>query len=245
MLDDLPVERERGITVKARPLSLVSNTPGEPPFLLNLVDTPGHSDFYGEVTRNLRAVEGAILLVDATQGIQAQTVAAYRAAQESGCVVVPCLNKVDLPHAEVPRWRAEVAALTGTKEADVFELSAKTGAGVEDLLNALPYLLPPPETTLSSEDDAAAAAADATTTITTTASSSWQSCFFLMRRLCSTSADSCAPFACFADASARASRCLAATRIELTTFTRWACSIPNFVPSTSYAKVTSDMCAWR
>ena len=160
MLDDLPVERERGITVKARPLSLVSNTPGEPPFLLNLVDTPGHSDFYGEVTRNLRAVEGAILLVDATQGIQAQTVAAYRAAQESGCVVVPCLNKVDLPHAEVPRWRAEVAALTGTKEADVFELSAKTGAGVEDLLNALPYLLPPPETTLSSEDDAAAAADD-------------------------------------------------------------------------------------
>ena len=142
-LDDLQVERERGITVKARPLSIVASDEGQS-YLLNLVDTPGHSDFYGEVTRTLQAVEGAVLLVDATQGVQAQTVAALRAARDAGCTIVPCLNKVDLPSADVAKHGAELAALANVKPHDVFQVSAKTGRGVPELLEALPYLVPPP-----------------------------------------------------------------------------------------------------
>src|SRR5437764_3057637 len=139
MLDDMDLERERGITIKARAVTLRY---GE--YTFNLNDTPGHVDFSYEGSRSLAACEGAILVVDASQGVEAQTVANTYLAIESGLELIPCLNKVDLPGAEPERVAAEVAELIGEPADGVRRISAKTGAGVTDVLDELIARVPPP-----------------------------------------------------------------------------------------------------
>jgi GTP-binding protein LepA len=130
MLDKMDLERERGITIKLAPVRM--NYKG---VQLNLIDTPGHVDFSYEVSRSLQACEGAILVVDASQGIQAQTLANVYLAMEANLTIIPVLNKIDLPAADVPRVTKEVVSLLGCKPEDVLAISAKTGEGVEALLD--------------------------------------------------------------------------------------------------------------
>ena len=144
-LDRLAVERARGITVKAQSASLLYTPPaGAGPHLLNLIDTPGHVDFSYEVQRSLQACQGCLLLVDASQGIQAQTIANYRLAVECGLTIVPVLNKIDLPLAEPARVTAQMVSALDVREEDILHISAKTGLGVAALLQALVARLPPP-----------------------------------------------------------------------------------------------------
>lgn len=138
-LDQLDLERERGITIKMQPVQMRYRD-----WLLNLIDTPGHVDFTDEVTRSLAAVEGAILLVDATQGVQAQTVAHGRRAQALGLTIIPVVNKVDLPNADPDRVAAALATFVGCEAASILRCSAKTGQGVEAILEAVVARVPPP-----------------------------------------------------------------------------------------------------
>jgi GTP-binding protein LepA len=142
-LDRMDLERERGITIKAQAVRLRYERGGDE-YELNLIDTPGHVDFTYEVSRALAACEGAILLVDAAQGIEAQTLANHHLAVEAGLAVVPAVNKIDLPAADVPEAAREIAELTESPEADVLRVSAKTGEGVPALLEALIERVPPP-----------------------------------------------------------------------------------------------------
>jgi GTP-binding protein LepA len=138
-LDRMDLERERGITIKAQAVRLRHDG-----YVLNLIDTPGHVDFTYEVSRAMEACEGAVLLVDAAQGIEAQTLANHHLAAEAGLVVVPAVNKIDLPQADVAEAIREIAELAGVAEADVLRVSAKTGEGVPDLLRAIVARVPPP-----------------------------------------------------------------------------------------------------
>ena len=113
-------------------------------YILNLVDTPGHVDFSYEVSRSLNACEGAILLCDATQGIQAQTLANYYLAKEEGLVIIPVVNKIDLPNAQAEKVGRELAELVGAKENEVIFVSAKTGTNVEKILEAIVKIIPAP-----------------------------------------------------------------------------------------------------
>ncbi|POM61138.1 GTP-binding protein LepA, partial [Phytophthora palmivora] len=144
-LDNLKVERERGITVKAQTASMVHRDPktGET-FMLNLVDTPGHVDFSYEVNRSLSACEGVLLLVDCSQGIQAQTLATYYAAKERDLHVVPVLTKIDMPHAEVDDSILSLSSLLDVDPDEVLLTSAKSGEGIKDVLPAVVDRLPPP-----------------------------------------------------------------------------------------------------
>jgi GTP-binding protein LepA len=142
-LDRMDLERERGITIKAQAVRLQHETGGVE-YELNLIDTPGHVDFTYEVSRSLAACEGAILLVDAAQGIEAQTLANYHLAKEAGLAIVPAVNKIDLPQANPDEVAAELAELVGVEPADVFRLSAKTGVGTAELLDAVISWVPPP-----------------------------------------------------------------------------------------------------
>ncbi|MBW0469497.1 hypothetical protein O181_009212, partial [Austropuccinia psidii MF-1] len=143
VLDQLNVERERGITVKAVAVSMFYNSPkNHLTYLLNLIDTPGHVDFTTEVLRSLSVTQGAILLIDATQGVQAQTLAVLRAARLRQLKILPVLNKIDLPSAEPDRIAQQVSRLTGQTE--IFKISAKTGDGVQDLLQAIIDKFPAP-----------------------------------------------------------------------------------------------------
>ncbi|KAL3658919.1 hypothetical protein V7S43_016060 [Phytophthora oleae] len=144
-LDNLKVERERGITVKAQTASMVHKDPktGET-FMLNLVDTPGHVDFSYEVNRSLSACEGVLLLVDCSQGIQAQTLATYYAAKERNLHVVPVLTKIDMPHAEVDDSILSLSSLLDVDPDEVLLTSAKSGDGIKDVLPAVVDRLPPP-----------------------------------------------------------------------------------------------------
>ena len=142
-LDRMDLERERGITIKAQAVRLRHETGGVE-YELNLIDTPGHVDFTYEVSRSLAACEGAILLVDAAQGIEAQTLANYHLAKEAGLAIVPAVNKIDLPQANPDEVAAELAELVGAEPPDVFRLSAKTGAGTADLLDAVISRVPAP-----------------------------------------------------------------------------------------------------
>jgi GTP-binding protein LepA len=142
-LDRMDLERERGITIKAQAVRLRHHRGGVE-HELNLIDTPGHVDFTYEVSRALAACEGAILLVDAAQGIEAQTLANHHLAVEAGLAVVPAVNKIDLPAADVPEAVRELADLTGVAEDEVLRLSAKTGEGVPDLLEAVIERIPRP-----------------------------------------------------------------------------------------------------
>jgi GTP-binding protein LepA len=142
MLDQMELERERGITIKLQPARMDYNG-----YVLNLIDTPGHVDFTYEVSRSLAAVEGAILLVDATQGIEAQTLANLYLAMEQNLEIIPVINKIDLPASDVAMVSQEIINLLGCKKEDILLTSAKTGQGVEEILNKVIELVPAPTKT--------------------------------------------------------------------------------------------------
>jgi GTP-binding protein LepA len=143
-LDQSPISRERGITIKLAPVKM-NYTLNAIDYTLNLIDTPGHIDFSYEVSRTLAACEGAILLVDATQGIQAQTVAHFRVAQKENLTVIPVVNKIDLDTARVEETVRELEEMFEFKKEEIFYISAKTGENVENLLKALVEKLPSPK----------------------------------------------------------------------------------------------------
>jgi len=143
LLDDMDLERERGITIKARAVSMRYTSKGQI-YEMNLIDTPGHVDFHYEVSRSLACCEGALLLVDAFQGVEAQTVANAFAAMESGLAIIPVLNKIDLVHARPEQVMEEMEHSLGIDAAQVLPVSAKTGLGVEALLEAIVERIPPP-----------------------------------------------------------------------------------------------------
>ena len=143
-LDQSPISRERGITIKLAPVRMHYEANGII-YTLNLIDTPGHIDFSYEVSRTLAACEGAILLIDATQGIQAQTVAHFRVAQKENLTVIPVINKIDLDTARVEETVKELEEMFGFKKEEIYYISAKTGENVESLLDALVKKLPPPK----------------------------------------------------------------------------------------------------
>ena len=143
-LDRMDIERERGITIKSQAVRLPWVDPTGQQFVLNLIDTPGHVDFTYEVSRSLEACEGAILLVDAAQGIEAQTLANLYLAIEGDLQIVPVLNKIDLPAAQPDKFAAELAHIIGCDPDDVLRVSAKTGEGVTDLINEVVRVVPPP-----------------------------------------------------------------------------------------------------
>ncbi|MGO2096956.1 MAG: translation elongation factor 4, partial [Candidatus Microbacterium stercoravium] len=142
-LDRMDIERERGITVKSQAVRIPWQVDGDT-FALNMIDTPGHVDFSYEVSRSLAACEGAILLVDAAQGIEAQTLANLYLAMENDLTIIPVLNKIDLPAADPERFAKELADLIGGDSDDVLRVSGKTGIGVEDLLDRIVGEIPPP-----------------------------------------------------------------------------------------------------
>ena len=139
LLDSMDLEREKGITIKLTPVRMEYQG-----IDLNLIDTPGHVDFSYEVSRSLQACEGAILVVDASQGIQAQTLAIVYLAMEQDLVIIPVLNKVDLPAADVPRVSKEVINLLGCDESEIIKISAKTGENVDQVLDAIVERIPAP-----------------------------------------------------------------------------------------------------
>ncbi len=143
LLDDMDLERERGITIKARAVALNYTLDGKT-YELNLIDTPGHVDFHYEVSRSLAACEGAVLLVDATQGVQAQTVANAYAALSADLTIIPALNKIDMQAARPDEIKEEISATLGFGEAEVLAVSGKTGAGVPELFKAIIERVPPP-----------------------------------------------------------------------------------------------------
>lgn len=145
VLDSMDLERERGITIKAQAVRVEYTARNGETYHLHLIDTPGHVDFSYEVSRSLAACEGALLVVDAAQGVEAQTVANTYAAIEAGLELIPVLNKVDLPGAEPERVAGEIADLLGTDPSDAIHISAKTGLGVDDVLEAIVARIPPPE----------------------------------------------------------------------------------------------------
>jgi len=144
VLDSNPIERERGITIKAQSVSLPFTAKDGQTYLLNFIDTPGHVDFSYEVSRSLAACEGALLVVDAAQGVEAQSVANCYTAVEMGLEVVPVLNKIDLPTADVERVKKEIEAVIGIHADDALQVSAKTGLNVRDVLEAIVEKIPPP-----------------------------------------------------------------------------------------------------
>ena len=147
VLDSMDIERERGITIKAQSVTLSHTAKDGKTYQLNFIDTPGHVDFHYEVSRSLAACEGALLVVDAAQGVEAQSVANCYTAIEMGLEVLPVLNKMDLPQADPDAVKHEIEEIIGLDATDAIPVSAKSGLGVEDLLEQLIELIPPPEGT--------------------------------------------------------------------------------------------------
>ena len=147
ILDNMDLERERGITIKLNAVKLNYKYKGED-YVINLIDTPGHVDFSYEVSRSLAACEGAILVVDAAQGIEAQTLANLYLAMEQDLTIIPVINKIDLPNADIPRVKKELMDVLGFNENDIILCSAKTGEGVQDILDAVIEKIPEPKINL-------------------------------------------------------------------------------------------------
>src|SRR3989338_5471846 len=144
VLDDMDLERERGITIKASAVRLPYRAADGQDYILNLIDTPGHVDFSFEVTKSLQACEGTLLVVDAAQGVEAQTVANYQLAKDRGLAVLPVINKIDLPNAEPERVEAEIRHLLQREDVPITHASAKEGRGVPELLERIVREIPPP-----------------------------------------------------------------------------------------------------
>ena len=144
LLDSMDLERERGITIKLNTASLSYIYNGEE-YNLNLIDTPGHVDFTYEVSRSLASCEGALLVVDAAQGIEAQTLANLYLAMENDLTIIPVINKIDLPNADVPKVKKELISLLGFNEEDIVLTSAKTGVGIKELVDKIVEVIPPPK----------------------------------------------------------------------------------------------------
>jgi GTP-binding protein LepA len=144
VLDTMELEQERGITIKMQPVRMEHKENGED-YILNLIDTPGHIDFSYEVSRAMKAVEGAVLLVDATQGVQAQTLTTLDMAKKVGLKIIPALSKVDSPIARVEEVKEEIAILLDVDMDEIIETSGKTGEGVEKLFEKIIKEIPAPE----------------------------------------------------------------------------------------------------
>ncbi len=144
LLDDMDLERERGITIKSHAIQMKYSFEGEN-YILNLIDTPGHVDFSYEVSRSIAACEGALLIVDAAQSVQAQTISNLYLALENDLEIIPVLNKIDLPSAKPEEVSDDIVDLLGCKESDIIKASAKTGEGVSDILKAIVEKVPPPK----------------------------------------------------------------------------------------------------
>jgi GTP-binding protein LepA len=146
VLDDMDLERERGITIKAHPVTMYYTAKDGARYQMNLIDTPGHVDFTYEVSRSLAACEGALLVVDAGQGVQAQSLANVHLAQERALAVIPVINKIDLPTADIEGTRGQIEDVLGIDARDAILTSAKSGIGIEDILERLVRDIPPPKT---------------------------------------------------------------------------------------------------
>src|SRR5438105_5451979 len=145
VLDSMDIERERGITIKAQSVALDYKARDGVVYRLNMIDTPGHVDFSYEVSRSLTACEGALLVVDASQGVQAQTVANCYTAAELNHEIIPVLNKMDLPQADPDRVSAEIEDIIGIDTTEAIPVSAKSGMGIEDVLESIIQKIPPPK----------------------------------------------------------------------------------------------------
>ncbi len=147
LLDAMDLEKERGITIKAHPVTMLYKAKNGETYELNLIDTPGHVDFAYEVSRSLSACEGALLVIDAAQGVEAQTVANYHLAAKQNLFIIPVINKIDLPHADVAQAKRQLEDVLAVPSEDAIPCSAKEGIGIEDILEAIVERIPPPKPT--------------------------------------------------------------------------------------------------
>src|ERR1700680_2830027 len=145
LLDSMDLERERGITIKAHAVTMQYRAKDGENYRLNLLDTPGHVDFSYEVSRSLAACEGAVLVVDAAQGVEAQTVANVHLAMKQGLTIIPVINKIDLPNADIPAVHKQLEEILAIPAEEAIDASAKMGIGIEEILEAIVHRIPAPE----------------------------------------------------------------------------------------------------